>query len=205
VDPQASALPDSSSRVTSTLAEIRGGRAEAWERLVELVYPDLRALAHRQMAEERVGHVLQTTALVHEAWMKLVQDPSERMASRLHFYSAAARAMRRILVDEARRRKAQKRGGGGPVLSITSVLDEAPRADTQGGAKDDVELLERALEAFQQREGQRDKGRVVELRFFAGLTNEEVAEVLGVSVATVKRDWEFARAWLRREMERLSA
>lgn len=190
--------------ITAALAEVERGDATAWDRLVELVYPQLRALAARELRGERVRDLLNTTALVHEAWAKVAGDASERMESRTHFFAAAARAMRRVLVDDARRRKAQRRGEGARPVAIDSVIANelalAPR-----DADDELELLDCALERLAERANGRDKSRVVELRFFAGLTNEQVAEVLGVSPATVKRDWEFARAWLRREMERLSA
>jgi RNA polymerase sigma factor (TIGR02999 family) len=193
--------PVSPSEVSGLLAEIRGGDERAWERLVERVYPEMHSLAQREMRREAPDHVLQTTALVHEAWVKLVQDPHERFEHRFHFFAAAARAMRRVLIDEARRRKAQKRSGAGARLSISSVIDDAHGGDVQ----DDVEKIEAvhtALQALEALEAHRDKARLVELRFFGGLTNEEAATVLGRSLASVKRDWEFARAWLQRHMER---
>jgi RNA polymerase sigma factor (TIGR02999 family) len=132
-----------------------------------------------------------------------VENEAERLENRAHFFGAAARAMRRILVDEARRRRAQKRGGGRLPLSISQVLEAEPLLEGEGDEALDIELLHRALEALEAKPAQRAKSKIVELRFFVGLTNEQAAEVLGVSLATVKRDWEFARAWLRREIDRL--
>jgi RNA polymerase sigma factor (TIGR02999 family) len=190
--------------VSVLLAEIQAGKHEAWDALIARVYSDLHALAHQQMEGERDWHVLQTTALVNEAYLRLVHDPSERMANRSHFFGAAARAMRRVLVDEARHRKALKRGGGRLPLSISQLMDQEQVIDAPRDDFDDLELLDRALKSFENKPSQRDKSKIVELRFFVGLTNEQAADVLGLSVATVKRDWEFARAWLRREIERMS-
>ena len=190
--------------VTLLLSAIQAGNQRAWEPLLARVHAELHQLAHASLSNEHAWHALQTTALVNETYLKLVADSSERFENRAHFFSAAARAMRRILVDEARRRKALKRGGGRMPLSISQVLEAAQLVDEPRDEIEQVELVHRALENFEGKSSQRDKARLVELRFFVGLTNEQSAEVLGVSLATVKRDWDFARAWLRREMERLA-
>jgi RNA polymerase sigma factor (TIGR02999 family) len=189
--------------VSVLLAEIQAGNKSAWDALIARVHADLHELAHQHMARERGWHSLQTTALVNEAYVRLVENEAERLENRAHFFGAAARAMRRILVDEARRRRAQKRGGGRLPLSISQVLEAEPLLEGEGDEALDIELLHRALEALEAKPAQRAKSKIVELRFFVGLTNEQAAEVLGVSLATVKRDWEFARAWLRREIDRL--
>ena len=178
--------------VTRLLLEWGGGNRAALDELMPLVYDELRRLAHRYMTGERTGHTLQTTALVNEAYLRLVDQQSVRWQNRAHFFGIAARLMRQILVDHARGRQAAKRGGGQMLLSV-SVLDRI-------GAREDVNLVEldealRRLETVDEQ-----KSRIVELRYFGGLTIEETAEALGVSPATVKRDWAMARAWLRREL-----
>jgi RNA polymerase sigma factor (TIGR02999 family) len=160
--------------------------------LVPDVYEDLRRIAHRQLRGERPDHTLGTTALVHEAYLKLAKLDRLAWQSRAHFCAEAARAMRRILVDHAERRRAQKRGGGAPHASYEDVL-----ALTSEDA-DGLLALHEALERLQ-RERPRH-ARVVECRFFGGMSLPEVAEALDLSLATVKRDWQLARAWLNREL-----
>jgi RNA polymerase sigma-70 factor, ECF subfamily len=179
--------------VTALLEQYAGGDAAALDRLFPLVYEELRRVAHGQMHAERSGHTLDTTALVHEAYMKLVRHPPNvQWQSRVHFFAVAARAMRQILVNHAKSRSRAKRGGGAPVISLDEavVMPEA-RAEALVALDGALNRLE-AIDARQ--------SRVVELRYFGGLTIEETAQALGVSVVTVKRDWATARAWLYREV-----
>jgi RNA polymerase sigma factor (TIGR02999 family) len=171
--------------VTRLLEAAVAGDSEALDRLVPLVYEDLRRVAHRQLDREGGGHTLQTTALIHEAYLKLAAGGSVSATSRTHFLALAARAMRQVLVDYARRRKAAKRGGG--VISVT-LGDEAQRADTSA---EDLLALNEALEQLDPRQRQ-----VIECRFFGGMEEKDTAAFLGVSERTVRRDWVKARAWL---------
>ncbi len=159
---------------------------------MEIVYDDMRGLANKFLNEETCGNSLQPTALVHEAFIKLVDHREVDWRGKSHFYAAGATAMRRILVDYARRRSAVKRGGGRPRIT----LDEAIAVSTQ--RDEDVLAVDEALEKLKTIDKQ--QSRIVELRFFGGLTNEEVAEALGVSRQTVQRHWAIARIWLRREL-----
>jgi len=162
------------------------------ECLLPLVYDQLRAVAQRALAAERPGHTLQATALVHEAYLKLVGEREIPWASRAHFYVAAAEAMRRILIDHARARGRVKRGGGGRArLTLSDVTDLASKPDE----------IVRFDEAFRRLEGESSEAAaIVRLRFFAGLSVEQTAEALGVSTSTVDRRWAFARAWLYRAL-----
>jgi RNA polymerase sigma factor (TIGR02999 family) len=180
--------------ITRLLAAWTGGDREALDRLMPLVYGELRRLAHRSMRREPEGHVLQTTALVNEVYLKLVKERGMRWQDRAHFFAMAAQQMRRILVDFARRRKAGKRGGGVFHVSLGEAVDTPARRASELIALD--EALRR-LAALDER-----KSRVAELRYFAGLSAQETAEVLGVSAETVGREWRLARAWLRRELSR---
>jgi RNA polymerase sigma-70 factor, ECF subfamily len=171
--------------VTRLLEAAVAGDQEALDRLVPLVYEDLRRVAHRQLDREGGGHTLQTTALIHEAYLKLASGGSVSATSRTHFLALAARAMRQVLVDYARRRKAAKRGGG--VISVT-LGDEPQPTDTSA---DDLLALNEALEQLEPRQRQ-----VIECRFFGGMEEKDIAAVLGVSERTVRRDWVKARAWL---------
>jgi len=174
--------------VTGLLVAWSEGSREALDQLMPLVYEQLRRLAHGQLRRERPDGTIGTTALVHEAYLRLVDQSRARMESRSHFFSLAARVMRRVLVDEARRRHAVKRGAGSLPLPIDE-LSGPSLADAEGLlAIDEVLTL---LEAFDPR-----LSRVVELRYFGGLTFEETAETLGISTATAWRDWHVARAWL---------
>lgn len=182
----------SPSEVTRLLRSASSGDPSAMEAILPLVYDELHALADGYLRRERVGHTLQPTALVNEAYLKMVDQRDARWESRNHFLAVAAISMRRILVNHAKHRKRLKRGGGRrrETLSDSILL----------GAEPDIDLiaLDEAMEklaAIDER-----KVRIVELRFFVGLTVEEAAEVLGISPATVKRDWDFARTWLLREM-----
>jgi RNA polymerase sigma factor (TIGR02999 family) len=162
--------------------------------LLPLVYSELRQLAGRYMSRERDGHLLQATALVNEAYLRLIEVRQVQWQNRAHFFAMAARVMRRILVDAARSRGYQKRGGRTPVLS----LDEALMVPVEPG--DDLVQLDEALSALAQVDPR--KAQVVEMRFFGGLTLEEAAEALHVSRDTVKRDWKMAKLWLLRELDR---
>jgi RNA polymerase sigma factor (TIGR02999 family) len=178
--------------VTRLLVAWGDGDRAALDRLMPLVYEELRRLARHYMGRERPGHTLQTTALVNEAYLRLVEQEGMRWENRAHFYGIAARLMREILVDHARSRQAAKRGGAQVRLSLSKVDRIASRPDV------DLLTLDEALGRLAALDPQ--KGRIVELRYFGGLGIEETAEVIGVSPATVKRDWSMARAWLRSEI-----
>ena len=181
------------SDVTALLIAWGRGEAEARERLIPLVYAELRQLAAGAMAAERRDHTLEPTALVHETYMKLIRQAEVPWESRAHFFGVAARLMRQILVDHARAHGAGKRGGGKPRLTLDSAL-----ATAAGGNEVELIALDDALTALSRIDA--DQARVVELRFFGGLSVPETAEALGVSAATVKRDWAVARAWLFRRL-----
>jgi RNA polymerase sigma factor (TIGR02999 family) len=177
--------------VTRILSAIDQCDSKAAEELLPLVYDELRKLAAQRLAQEKPGQTLQATALVHEAYLRLVgRDEGRSWNSRGHFFAAAAQAMRRILVDNARRKSTRKRGVG----LVRKPLDEvaAPQPD------DELLALEEALQTLAETDPV--KARLVELRYFAGLTGEQAAEVLGISPATADRHWAFAKAWLRNEV-----
>lgn len=180
------------SEVTLLAIKARQGDSEAATELLQLVYDELRRLAAAQMARERAGQTLQPTALVHEAWLRLGGDRQPAWENRAHFFGAAAEAMRRILIERARRRNAERHGGGRTHVPLDEIV--------HGGAANDPHLLEinEALERFAQREPQ--KAEFVRLRYFIGLQLDETARVLGISEATAKRWWIYARAWLYREL-----
>jgi RNA polymerase sigma-70 factor (ECF subfamily) len=181
--------------VTRLLNEWRGGSRPALDRLMPLVYAELRMIAARHFARETPGHTLQSTALVHEAYLKLVGQQRTDWQNRAQFFGIAAQIMRRILVDHARRQHRDKRGGPLPTLS----LDEAVAA-SEPAAVVDMIGLDMALTGLAEVDPR--AARIVELRYFSGLSIEETAEVLGVSAGTVKREWSTARAWLYRELKR---
>ena len=182
-------MDTSTGEVTRLLRDWSDGSREALEKLLPLVYDELRHLAHSYLTRERREHTLQTTALVHEAYLKLINQHSVTWQNRAHFFALSAQAMRRILVDSARRHTSVKRGSGGTNLS----LDEAAivSGDT---ANESLLALDMALQELEKVDA--DQSRIVELRYFGGLTIEETAEVLKSSPATVKREWTMARAWL---------
>jgi RNA polymerase sigma factor (TIGR02999 family) len=182
-------------QVTGLLLSWREGDAAALDRLIPLVYEELRRMARGRLRRQPPGEGLQATALVHELFLRIVGANQMTLKSRTHFFAVSARMMRQILVDHARRRVADKRGGGAAVIS----LDEAPPAETQPSSVD-VLALDEALEALSLLDAR--QCRVVELRFFAGLNIPEVADALGISPATVEREWAMAKAWL---YQRLSA
>lgn len=179
--------------VTELLASCRSGERGAVERLLPLLYDELRAIAARELRDERRDHTLQVTALVHEAFLKLVAQDRQDYANRAHFLAIAAQAMRRVLLHYAEKRRAAKRGGH----AARVTLDDAELKSDE--RSDDVLAVDEALRRFAARDA--EKARLVELRYFGGMTAEECAEALGKSLRTVERDWRFARAWLRAELE----
>ena len=183
---------DEATEVTQLLVAWSDGRRDALDRLVPLLYEDLRRLAAGYMRHESPGHSLQPTALVHEAYVRLIDQRQVHWRNRAHFFGVAAGMMRRILVDHARSRRADKRGGAWD--RVTLVEDQV----AGGGQEIDLLALHESLErlaAFDPRQE-----RIVELRYFGGLTIEEAAEVVGISEATVVRDWTIAKAWLRADL-----
>jgi RNA polymerase sigma factor (TIGR02999 family) len=187
-------MDEPSGEITNLLGAWADGDQAALERLMPLVYDELRRTARRYMRKESPGNTLQTNALVNEAYLKLVGAQNVRLQDRTHFFAVSAQIMRRILVDAARARCADKRGGEVAKVPLNESIDELPEKETQLVALD--EAL-RALEAFDQR-----KAKVVEMKFFGGMSVEETADVLKISVRTVMREWSLARAWLLREMSR---
>lgn len=181
--------------VTALLIEWRQGDAAALERLVPLVYAELRKVARAQLRREQAGHSLQATALVHEVYLRLVNVDRMTIENRAHFMAVAARLMRQILVDHARRRLAGKRGGAATMVSLEGV---SPGVNRVGPAAVDVLALDEALGELASFDAQ--QCRVVEMRFFAGLTIEEAAQALGISTATVEREWALAKAWLYQQL-----
>jgi len=199
--------------VTQLLIKWRSGDELALGELTALLYHELRALAQRHLRRERPDHTIQRTALVHEAFVRLVEQ-SVDWRSRGHFFALASQIMRRILVDHARARLAHKRGGGARVLSLDEVIDRQDGADGSGDAvaaipepqqpegesNDDLDAIDHALSRLESLDPRQAK--IVEMRYFGGLTIEETAEALEISPATVKREWTLARAWLWRELAR---
>jgi RNA polymerase sigma factor (TIGR02999 family) len=185
-------LTDDTHRITGLLQDWRAGKPEAADRLMEAVYGELHGLAARQMHRERADHTLQTTALIHEAYVRLCGSEPIDWQSRGHFFAVAAQQLRRILVDYARRGRSEKRGGGLVKLSLADADCPVVERDERMLAID--EALTR-LESLDER-----AAKVIELRYFGGLSEKEAAASLGISVATLKRDWEFARAWLTSQL-----
>jgi RNA polymerase sigma factor (TIGR02999 family) len=179
--------------VTRLLRDAQAGDRAALDELLPLVYRELRQIAARHLAQERPGHTLQATALVHEVYLRLIDQHSVDWRNRAHFFSIAAEMMRRVLVNHAVSRRAQKRGAGETLLSLDEVISFPNRQDV------DLILLDGALTRLAELDPA--QARIVELRFFAGLTVEEVAEVLGVSDSEVKREWRSARAWLTTQLK----
>jgi RNA polymerase sigma factor (TIGR02999 family) len=179
--------------VTALLAEWSSGNTNALEQLLPLVYGELRRIAARQLRRERAGHTLQPTALVHEVYLRLVDQRQADWQNRAHFFGVAARIMRRILVDHVRRQTAGKRGGGVRCVSIDDAQEIAAAGEMP------IVALDQALSRLQEMDP--DLAKMVELRAFGGLTIDEAAHVLDVSPSTAKRDWRTAKAWLKREMD----
>ena len=178
------------SDVTRILEAIQHGDPKAADELLPLVYQELRKLAAQKMAREQPGHTLQATALVHEAWLRLGDGV---FANRAHFFGAAAEAMRRILVERARRKHREKRGGGAEHVDVAELEIAAPL-----GNEEESLAVHEVLDRLAVHDAR--KAEVVKLRYFVGFSFEEVAEVLGISVPTAKRDWAYARAWLHQEI-----
>jgi len=178
--------------ITELLVGYGRGDKEALDKLMPLVYDELRRQAARYLRREQAGHTLQTTALIHEAYVRLVDQRNVQWQNRAHFFGIAAQMMRRILVDHARTKKRVKRGGSDVRVSIADANVAVKGQDL------DVVALDEALDRLARIDEQ--QSRVVELRFFSGLTVEETGEVMGISPATVKRDWSMAKAWLHREL-----
>lgn len=184
--------------VTRMLMSWSNGDQTALEELLPLVYDELRRLAALYLRREQPGHTLQATALVHEAYLRLVDQTSVNWQNRAHFFGAAANLMRQILIQHARARHADKRGGDQQKLYLDEVSNLADKLTTQPGM--DLITLDEALERLARVAPQ--QSRVVELRYFGGLSISETAEVLGISPATVKREWTMAKAWLHREISK---
>ena len=200
--------------VTQLLAQWRGGNEQALGELTGLVYQELRSLAQRHLRRERANHTIQRTALVHEAFVRLVNQQSVDWQSRAHFFGLASNLMRRILVDHARARLASKRGGGIVAVSLDEITNPTEPEDSGGSVApayaepgvvddetdDDVTAIDEALTRLAALDERQAK--IVEMRYFGGLTIEETAQALDISDATVKREWTLARAWLRRELSK---
>jgi RNA polymerase sigma-70 factor, ECF subfamily len=183
------------SEITQLLATLKDGdRTAAAAKLMPLVYDEFRALAARHLRHERPNHTLQPTALVHEAYLRLIDQTRVDWQGRTHFFAVGAQAIRRILVDHARQRKRQKRGGGAGRVTLDEAVALAPQRD------EEILALDEAMEKLGKLDSR--QAEVVEMRFFAGMSVEEVAEVLGVSKRTVEGDWTMARAWLMRELSK---
>lgn len=193
-DEPAKPAPVNNGDFTRILDSARTGDPKAAEELLPLVYDELRKLAAAKMAQERPDQTLQPTALVHEAWLRLVGKQNPQWNGRGHFFGAAAEAMRRILIDNARRKRTERHGGGQVKMDIQKIELAEPTKDEELLAVND------ALERLAVRDKQ--KAELVKLRYFVGLTTEEAAEVLGISVPTADRWWNFSRAWLFEEIER---
>jgi RNA polymerase sigma factor (TIGR02999 family) len=183
-----------SQTVSQLLQRWSDGDSEALDQLAPMVYGELRLMARRYMRRQASGHTLQTTALIHEAYLRLVGQEEKRWENRAHFFGVAAQAMRHILVDYARARNMDKRGGGAQRVSLDEALTVGPAPEADLVALDDALTALAKLDARQ--------SQIVELRFFGGLTEEEIGEVLKVSARTVRSDWRLARLWLLRELDR---
>jgi RNA polymerase sigma factor (TIGR02999 family) len=186
-----------STQVTALLGRWRAGDREALDALVPLVYRELRRIAQHYLNNERPDHTLQGTALVHEAYVRLTEQDLPQWQNRAHFFAVAAQLMRQILVDYARSHSASKRGGNVYKMALDEAEEHPQVADV------DIIALDDALKSLAGMDSQ--QSRVVELKFFGGLSIEDTAEVLGISASTVKRDWITARAWLYRELDRSAA
>jgi RNA polymerase sigma factor (TIGR02999 family) len=185
---------NSTNQITKLLQGWQGGDRAALDALVPVVYKELRRLAHCELRKERPDHTLQSASLVNEAYLRLFRMQPPRWEGRTHFFAVAAQLMRQILVDYARRHRASKRGSGVCVLTLDDAVALSPRKEM------DVIAIDDALHALAEVDPR--QSRVVELRFFAGLSLEETSEVMGIATATVQRDWTAARAWLHREISR---
>jgi len=186
------APPPNVSDVTLILDQVSRGNPAAAEELLPLVYDELRRIAAGRMAHEAAGQTLQATALVHEAWLRMVGDGARTWENRAHFFSAAAEAMRRILIENARRKSRLKRGGNQQRVELEDVDLTAATPD------DKILLIDEALERLKSED--EEKSRIVVMKFFGGLTNQEIAHALGVTERTVERQWAYAKAWMFRQI-----
>ena|SRR5687767_6568724 len=187
-------MASTQNEITQMLIAWNQGDQRARDELTPIIYDELRRLARGFLRRERPGHTLQPTALVHEAFLRLIDQSHVNWQNRAHFFGAASRLMRQILINHAEARRAAKRGGGAERVSLEDIDHSTPKQDI------DLIALDEALRRLERLDPQ--QGRIVEMRYFSGLTVEEIAEAIGVSPATVKRDWSVARAWLRRELSR---
>ena len=187
-------MEPSSDQITELLLAWGEGNKHALDELMGVVYKELHRLAHRRLARERAGHTLQTSALVNETYLRLIDQRRVQLKDRSHFFAVASTLMRRILIDYARARQYAKRGGGVVKVPLNEALVVSPERASE------MIALDEALTALAQHDER--KSRVVELRFFGGLSIEETSEILGVSAGTVMRDWTLAKAWLQREMDK---
>jgi RNA polymerase sigma factor (TIGR02999 family) len=183
------------SQVTQILVAIEKGDVQAVDRLFPLVYQELRQLAAQRLSKESPGQTLQATALVHEAYLRLVGSEDQNWSGRYHFFSAAAEAMRRILIENARRKKSIRHGGRRRRIDF----EEATLAQEDDTSADDLLALDEALEKLSKKD--KHKADLVKLRYFAGLTSDQAAKILSISPSTADRDWAYARSWLRFEMD----
>jgi RNA polymerase sigma factor (TIGR02999 family) len=190
-------MDDSPGEITQLLVQLRDGDPEAEARLINLVYDELRRLAKLRMRYQRPDHTLQPTALVHEAYIRLTAQRDVKWEDRAHFFGVAAHIMRQIVMEYARAQRAEKRGAHVRKLSLDESIDFSHERSREFVALDDALMELAELDPRQ--------GRIVELRFFGGLSVEEIAEVMGISTRTVKREWRVARAWLRGELSKASA
>ncbi len=188
--------------ITQLLAALKGRKRDTVDRLMPLVYSKLRKMAHQCLSRERTNHSLEATALVHEAYLKLVDQKNSDWQNRGHFFGIVAQIMRRVLIDHARSSQAQKRGGVGEKLSLDAIVTIPLDCDAMVRQQHYSQLimLDDALSRLEELDPQ--QCRIVELRFFGGLTEEEISEALDISVRTIRRDWRAARAWLHREITR---
>ena len=195
-------MSSSQDTVTELLVDLREGNGDVVDDLFDEVYTELRQRARGQRKQWQGSPTLQTTALAHEAYLKLVDREQQSWESRSHFFAVASRAMRHILVDRARKKRAQKRGGDTPTLSLDALQASLEQEQiTAEERSETIIILDAALNRFEQEHSR--AARVVECRFFGGMTIDETAEALGVSGSTVSRDWDLAQAWLYREMKRI--
>ncbi len=186
-------MSTSEKNITRLLSDIEAGDSSAVDAIIPLIYNDLHERAHRYLISERSNHTLNTTALVHEAYLKLIGQDNVSWQNRAHFFGVASLVMRRILINHAKQKQAEKRGGGvAPETFLEDFVIQESRSE-------DILALDEALNRLALLNERQSK--VVELRYFGGLNHEEVAEVLNLSVPTVRRDWRFARAWLNRELK----
>ena len=176
------------SDVTLVLEAVRRGEKQASDELLPIVYEELRRIAAARMARESAGHTLQPTALVHEAWLRLIESSSQTWENRAHFFGAASEAMRRILIERARRKSRCRHGGGQNRVNLADLDVAAALPD------DKILLVDEALERLKEEDAQ--TAQVVVLKFFGGLTNEEIVQIMGTSYRTVRRQWSYAKAWL---------